>query len=634
MRQATGLGSAPLATDTRSSPGARSRPLPLDRVRIDSGFWADRRAVIRDASLEHGFRMLDEWGNLDNLRIASGSETTKRYRGPVFQDSDVYKWLEAVAYHVPGGIDAEVRRMADEAISLIERAQASDGYLNSYWQIVEPTRRWADIQMGHELYCAGHLIQAAVAWQRFAGDDRLLRVVERFLDYVFSVFGPGKRAATPGHPEIEMALVELYRLTEDRRYLDLAQFFVDQRGHGILGPNPRFGGSAYYQDRVPVRDAEEVEGHAVRQLYLTTGVADLYLETGEAALFEALLRQWHDMVDRKLYLTGGAGARHQGEAFGQPYELPNDRAYCETCAAIASVMWSWRMLLATGEAKYADLIERTLFNGFLSGVSLDGLRFFYVNPLLSPGRPEVVGRGGHERREWYHVACCPPNVMRLLGSLQQYVATEDDSGVQIHQLMSCTLEASYATLAVKTDYPWDGKVELTVAETQPEPWQLRLRRPGWAAVPHVVCNGSPVERDGSIVIEQAWKAGDTVVIEFPMPPRLTSAHPRMESTRGAVAIERGPLVYCLEACDHQGVEVLDVQLDAETQLTSQWQPELLRGVVTVHATGSQQPTQEVLYRAFDTRPPTPGKTVQLQAVPYYAWANRQPGAMSVWIPTR
>jgi uncharacterized protein len=625
----TARGTRRVSVDTSASPHARLRPLAHDDAQLDGGFWAARQRVVRDTGLAHGYRMLEEWGNLDNLRLAAGS-ITGTYKGPVFMDSDVYKWLEAAAYHAPDGLPDDVQRMADDVIGLVQQAQAPDGYLDSYYQVVEPNRRWVDIPMGHELYCAGHLIQAAVAWQRFADDARLLDVARRAVEHILTVFGPGIRPGTPGHPEIEMALVELYRETADRRHLDLAQFFVDHRGHALLGPNPRFGGSAYYQDRVPVRDATEIEGHAVRALYLTSGLADLYLETGEPALLEALVRQWRDMVERRLYLTGGAGARHQGEAFGQPYELPNDRAYAETCAAIASVMWSWRMLLITGEAHYADLIERTLFNGFLSGMSLDGGRYFYVNPLLSPGQPEVLGRGGHERREWYFVACCPPNVMRLIATVGQYLASTDALGIQIHQYASAVLAANGVQLRLQTDYPWQGRVALHIEQTPDEPWQLRLRKPAWCTAPTL--DGAAVDAcDGYIVVDRTWRAADRLELDLPMPPRLTRAHPRIEACTGAVAIERGPLVYCLEQRDHPDANILDVSIDPRTPLDTTWQADLLGGVTTVTAHGAVHPSPVALYEPLGA-PVRASRPVTLTAVPYFAWANREPGAMRVWIP--
>ena len=631
--------------ETRLSPHARWRGLPLQDVTLTGGFWAERQRVNRDVSLGHGFRMLEEAGNLDNLRLAAGLSSGE-YRGPVFMDSDVYKWLEAVAYAALAGLDPGVRQQADQAIALIEAAQAPDGYLDSYYQVVAPERRWVDLNTGHELYCAGHLIQAAVAWLKVLNDDRLLSAVRRLVDHIASIFGPGKRAGVPGHPEIEMALVELYRATGERNYLNLAQFFVDHRGRGLLGPNPRFGGSAYYQDRVPVREATEIEGHAVRALYLTTGVADVYLETGDRALMDALLRQWHDFVGRKLYLTGGAGSRHNGEAFGHAYELPTERAYCETCAAIASIMWNWRLLLATGEARFADLIERTLYNGFLSGVSLDGERFFYVNPLLSRGEAEIVGRGGVQRQPWFLVGCCPPNVMRLLATLGHYQASCDAGGVQIHQYAPATLKAELSSgqtvgLELETDYPWDGAVSVRVVESGGTPWSLQVRVPAWCAAPEVHLNGARLdvaaEANGYLGVERAWSPGDRLQLRLPVAPRLTEPHPRIESTRGCVAIERGPLVYCLEQVDSASASVLDVRLDPGAPLGEAWRPDLLGGVMTVQASGEAAHVTKwaaSTFRPLQTGAGVEPQGVQLTAIPYFAWANRQPGPMRVWIPLR
>jgi len=646
---------ASLPVDTRRSPYAHWRGLSREQARLEpTGFWATRQQRNRQVTLGHGFRMLDEAGNLHNLRLAAGTAQGD-YRGPVFMDSDVTKWLEAVGYAAaaPGGLDASLRQAADTAIGLLAAAQQPDGYLDSYYQVVAPERRWAELNTGHELYCAGHLIQAAIAWQRYAHDDRLLQIALRVVEPINSRFGPGQPAGVPGHPEIEMALVELYRLTGRREHLELAQRFVDQRGYGLLGPNPRFGGAAYYQDRVPVREASEIEGHAVRALYLTTGVTDVYLETGEGALLEAMLRQWADFTGRKLYLTGGAGSRHSGEAFGHPYELPTERAYCETCAAIASIMWSWRLLLATGEARFADLIERTLYNGFLSGLALDGQRFFYVNPLLSHGRPEVVGRGVVERQPWFLVACCPPNVMRLLGSLDHYLATidADGRGIQVHQyapsVIAVDLAAGAVELRVATDYPWQGRVEITVDRAPSGPWSLQLRRPRWSVSTRLQLNGADVhsalDGHGYFVVERTWQPGDRVVLELDLHPRMTAPHPRLEAARGCVAIERGPLVYCLEQPDYpDDADVLDVALDLDLppeRLSATWQPDLLDGVMTVHARGRLTDTAAwdgATFRSLQKRrpgsPPAP-RTVPLVAIPYYAWANRTPGPMRVWIPT-
>ncbi len=338
------------------------------------------KRLIGKISLYFGFEMLKKAGNFDNLRIAAGS-IKGNYRGYVFQDSDIYKWLEAVAWEMGKEPDKELSSMADQAIALIAAAQRPNGYINSYVQTRESPEPWMDLDNGHELYCAGHLFQAAVAFQRALGDPRLLNIACRFADHICSVFGPDKRHGACGHPEVEMALVELYRVTGESRYLDLAKFFIDQRGQNIMKGHRSYG-PEYHQDHVPVRQVMEAAGHSVRQLYLASGVTDLYLETGEQALLDAMLRLSKDITETKLYITGGLGSRFDGEAFGDPYELPTDQCYCETCAAIASLMWNWRMLLATGEGRYADQMERALYNNILASPALDGQHYFYINPLM------------------------------------------------------------------------------------------------------------------------------------------------------------------------------------------------------------------------------------------------------------
>ncbi len=616
-----------------ASPYARLYSFPLSNIVLTGGFWLNRQTVNRQVSLRHGYRQLERAGNLNNFRLAIGSGVGS-YRKPVFMDSDVYKWLEAVAYDLSNVRDAELERMADEVIALVMAAQQPDGYLNTYYQVNKPDQRWTNLDHDHELYCAGHLFEAAVAMHRATGDRRLLEVACRFADHIASVFGPDKRAGAPGHPEIELALVELYRETGERRYLDLAAFFVDQRGQNKMKGYGRLG-PAYQQDHVPVREATAVEGHAVRQLYLTAGVTDLYMETGEPALLAAMERLWYDMTTRKMHVIGGFGSEPDGEAFGPPYDLPNDHCYCETCAAIAAMMWNWRMLLVTGEARFADLLERSLYNGFLSGVSLDGSRYFYVNLLQS--------RGGIERPEWYGCACCPPNVMRQIAMVAHYAATVREDGIQIHQYMPVTLVANgegspRATLRMETDYPWDGKVRLTVDEADGSVWTLALRIPSWCKGAMLGVNGNPVEpfviENHVTTIRQAWQAGDVIELELAMPPLLIEAHPRVDATRDCVAIQRGPLIYCLEEGDQPGVDLLDVALDVAAPLRAIPRPDLLGGVVSIEAQGKVLdlvPWKEQLYRSFVRSIPS-YREVILTAVPYYAWANRGPGAMRVWIP--
>ena len=625
--------------DVTKSPAATLTTLDAQAVTIEDGLWARRQTMNHETALQHGYRMLEASGNIENLRIAAG-RSTARYQGPLFMDSDVYKWLEAAGWELGRAPDEWLRSTSEAIIDLVAAAQGADGYINSFYTVAEPGKRWTDFAHGHELYCAGHLIQAAVAFRRATGDDRLLTVAQRFADYLHSLFGPGRQVAMPGHPEIEMALVELYRESGERRHLDLAAFFLEQRGRGWLGSG-RYG-SASFQDRIPLRDATSVEGHAVRALYLAAGATDVYLETGEDALRRALDRQWSDMTARKLYITGGVGGRHLSEAFGQPYELPNDLAYSETCGAIASVMWSWRMLLATGESRYGDLVERTLHNAVLSGVSLSGDRYFYVNPLASNGEPEYLSRGGCLRREWHVVACCPPNVMRQLATFGHYVATRDGSGLQIHQYAPARITADLGagpTMSVRmeTAYPWEGRVRLSVEQAPTTARTLSFRVPAWCSAAAARVNGKPTTpgSNGYLRIDRAWQRGDVVELDLPMEPRLVEAHPWIESTRGCVAIERGPLVYCLEQTDHPDAKIEDLEIDTTAPLESTWTSGRLEGVTVVRASGWAVDTaswKDRLYRPLARGASAPRRRTTLTAIPYYAWANRGPGAMRVWIP--
>jgi hypothetical protein len=610
------------------------RPLPLGAARISSGFWAQRQRTNREVSIPEGATRLKEAGNYHNLALATGA-TTGDYRGPLFLDSDIYKWLEAVAWESGREPSAELTEWAREATEAVAAAQEPDGYLNSYVQ-AKKLERFADLPFGHELYCAGHLIQAAVADHRATGNTALLDIASHFADYLADTFGPGKLEGVCGHPEVETALVELYRETGKDSYLRLAEYFVDTRGHQTLHNSHR--DSSYFQDRVPVRDATTVEGHAVRALYLAAGVADVYTESGDSSLLDALRKQWQHMVATKTYLTGGVGSRWDGEAFGDPYELPSDVAYCETCAAIASVQWSWRMLLATGAAAYADLIERTLYNAFLPGLSLSGDKFFYVNALQLRGDAgkEDSRSPAYGRRPWYTTACCPPNIMRTLSSLEHYLASTDADGIVLHQYAAGPLRAAGVALSTSTNYPWDGTIEITVDETPADAWTLSLRIPAWAQRAELTVNGAaqPAEPGGYARIRRDWRAGDRVVLELPMRPRLTVGDPRIDSVRGAVAIERGPLVYCFEQADQPaGVAIDDLRL-TDGSLTEEFRPDLLGGVTVVRATARVAAAPEPgLPYGEPTGEPVAQTDVTVTAVPYFAWANRDIAAMRIWVPT-
>jgi DUF1680 family protein len=648
----TNMGVGPV--NTSQSPHVRLNTVELGNVSLQEGFWTHKLNVNRKVSLRFGFEMLQKAGNFDNLRIAAGlMEGT--YRGYVFQDSDIYKWLEAVAWEIGRETDEELAAMADQAIALITSAQCPDGYINSYVQTREIPEPWMDLDDGHELYCAGHLFQAAIAFERALGDHRLLSIACNFADHISSVFGPDKRHGACGHPEVEMSLVELFRTTRQSRYLDLAKFFIDQRGKNIMKGHRSYG-AEYNQDHVPLRDTFEAAGHAVRQLYLASGVTDLFLETGESALLDAMLRLSKDIRETKLYITGGMGARFDGEAFGDPYELPPDQCYCETCAAIASFMWNWRMLLACAQRRYADEMERVLYNNILASPSLDGRHYFYINPLmlrdarylrLSTDLPPSEFFIPDQRPEWHDCACCPPNVMRLFSSFAHYIATTDAKGIQIHHFASAELECnlsleSHVKLNMMTEYPWQGNIKLQVKEPGNSPWTLSLRIPEWSQNPSLSINGETASNlkneNGYLVLERDWYAEDVIELELHMEMMFVASNPRVDATRGCVAIQRGPLVYCLEDRDQEMKgRLLDVEIDIHQPLSSRWDGELLGGVMVIQAAGQWMDAEAWrghLYQPATAPMPIHFRQTQLVAIPYYAWGNRGIGAMRVWIPKK
>ena len=620
-----------IVTSVAPTPSARVRLRPVDGrgVVIREGLLADRQRVNREVTLLRGAEELERAGTLDNLRIAAGRMAGER-RGMVFSDSDVYKWLEALAWELGREESAELGRLARETTELVAAAQEPDGYLNSWCQVVDPAWRWTDMEMGHELYCAGHLFQAGVASARSTGDTSLLTVGRRFGDLIDQVFRTGADERTDGHPEVEVALVELYRQTGEARYLELAEKLTARRGYGLFA-NGRFE-LDYYQDAEPVRGSRSIVGHAVRALYLAAGVTDIYAETGDDALLGSMLAQWDDLTTAKIYLTGGVGSRHHGEAIGDPYELPPDRAYCETCAAIASIMWNWRMLLVTGESRFADLLERTLYNGFLSGHSLDGTSFFYVNPLQS--------RSGEARHHWNPVACCPPNIMRLLASLHHYLATSTETGIQLHQYTSSTIRtvmpsAGPVELRVETSYPWSGSVSVEVVSTTDAEWTLSLRIPAWARSASV--DGKPVAAGDYATLTRRWHESDRVELELDVSPRLTAANPRIDAVRGCVALERGPIVYCVEEHDLPGgADLADVAVDTALDPVDSGPLTQLGGLPGVALTGVARDVdgwRRAEYRDLRELPAaTIAAPTQLVAVPYFAWGNRDRGGMRVWIP--
>ncbi len=498
-------------------------------------------------------------------------------------------------------------------------------------------RAYQDLRWGHELYTLGHLLQAAVAWRRALGDDRLIQVALGAVGHVQRELGQSDQVFIEGHAEFEMALVELFRTTGDRSQLDLAARMIDARGHGALGSG-RFGPN-YWQDQFPVRDAASVVGHAVRQLYLDCGAVDVAVETGDRGLLEAVLGRWRDMVGTRMYLTGGVGSRHVDELFGAPFELPPDRAYTESCAGIASVMLAWRLLLATGEQQCADLIERTLYNAVLPGIARDGTDFFYVNPLQH--RTPSSSADDHGRKPWYACACCPPNLMRLMSSWPNYAATADDGGVHLQQFATgeLTTELPLGTLrvAIETDYPWSGTVSVRVIEAPQQELTLSLRVPAWCHTAHASVGGEDrgAAAAGLISERRTWRPGDSFVLDLEMPARVTWPDPRIDAIRGCAAVERGPLVYCLETADLPvGAAVEEVEFDVDVPLLTVDRVDVATPSIGIQAGGrvSDHPA-DTSWPYATARPDSPAdKPVDLQLIPYFAWANRGQGGMRTWIP--
>ncbi|MBU1746349.1 MAG: glycoside hydrolase family 127 protein, partial [Chloroflexi bacterium] len=624
---------AAMVIDTSHSPHARLRPVPLTAVTLADDFWAPKLRINREVTLLAQYDLLEETGRINNFRRAafqnsgpagSSAEPPFAYCGRYYNDSDVYKWLEAVAWTMAAGAAPALAQAADTVIDAIAGAQQPDGYLNTYFTFDRATERWSNLRDTHELYCAGHFIQAAVAHHRATGSDRLLDVARRLADHIGRQFGPpetGRQPGTPGHEEIEMALVELARETGDAQYRQQAQYFLDARGHDLIG------GRAYHQDHQPFRELDRLAGHAVRAVYLCAGATDLYAETGEPALRQTLDRLWHRMTTRQMYISGALGSRYLGEAFGADYELPNERAYAETCAAIGSVMWNWRMLMLDGativDARYADLIETTLYNAVLPGFSLDGQHYFYENPLASTGT--------HRRQPWFDCACCPPNIARLLASLPGYFySLSDATDLWVHLYASGTAhivlpDGRAVGLTQYTRYPWAGDVTLIV-ESQ-GPFTLHLRIPGWCtAGAAIAVNEQPVDDDlvpGSYAAVRCnWQPGDVVRLHLPLPVQRVACHPYVTENAGRVALMRGPILYCVEGADNPGLDPRDLLFPAGAEFTPRFQPNLLGGVVTLGGQAAVVPPGDAwadrLYRPVDAVPAEmPGRSVEVTAIPYY-----------------
>jgi DUF1680 family protein len=620
--------------DTSRSPHAKLHGAPVKAVRMGEGFWTPRMRINVERSIPSLLQLLEEHGVVDNFRRVSGRRNVAR-RGPLYTDSDLYKWMEAVAFVLQSGPAPKLEAAVDSLTDEIAAAQEPSGYLNTYYVDERKPLRFTEMHRGHELYCLGHLLQAGIAYQRATGKRKLLDAGIRFADYLAANFGAQKRPALTGHPELEMALVELYRTTGERRYLDFAGYLLSGVERERL--KLRESDVRYMFSGKPFTSRIQFEGHAVRAMYASCGAADYYAETGDAAYRATLDTLWRDMASQKMYITGGVGSRASGEAFGDPYELPNAQAYTESCAAIGNMMWNWRLLLLEPEARYADVIERALYNGINSGMSLDGTLYCYRNPLESSG--EKI------RNPWYDTTCCPPNLERVLASLPGYLYATSARGVYVNLYHASELDwhlenGTGLKLRQATRYPWDGAVEITVEPAQAAEFSVFLRIPGWSQKTAAAVNGQvvPGVRAGSYLeIRRVWKAGDRVRLDFDVRPRLTAANPLLREDAGRLAVERGPLVYCLEKHDNGALASLfDAALDTRAGFREERRDDLLGGMVVLRHAGSVSAkplSGEPLYAPFSTTAPA-ARPADLTFIPYYGWANRAPAEMQVWVSYR
>lgn len=627
----------------------------LSQVKVEDDFWSGRQRLIADVVIPFQEQVLNDEVEgvekshaLANFRIAAGMEEGEFY-GMVFQDSDVAKWLEGVAYSLIVKPDAELEKRADEIIAVIEKAQQPDGYLNTYFTIKEPEHRWQNLQECHELYCAGHMMEAAAAYFDATGKDRLLQVMERMADHIAARFGADKQPGIPGHQEIEIGLMKLYHVTGKEKYRDLAQYFLDERGknpdffkeekekrgwvHFGTDPEDTF----YNQCFAPVREQKTAEGHSVRAVYMYTAMADLAHATGEKELLAACEMLWDNITQKRMYLTGGIGSNGEGEAFTIDYDLPGDMAYAETCASIGLAFFAKKMLDIRPSDRYAEVLERTVYNGILSGMQLDGKRFFYVNPLeVNPGISGKLHGYKHvlpQRPGWYACACCPPNLVRLVMSLGKYAWSQSDQTIYSHLYVGGRAEFDQAVLEVKSRFPWEGEVSYAV---DPKPgkgsFTLAIRIPAYAKDAEILLNGTAPDNtrteEGYLYITREWQRGDRIDISFAMSVRRIYCNTKVRDNENCVALMRGPIVYCFEGVDN-GADLQELRLLKEGEITAGICTEgVLSGMVLLKAKGGRMVTGKELYS--ENRPAF--EPQELTAVPYFAWGNRGENQMRVWMP--
>ena len=611
------------------------RPLGLDQVSLRGGFWGDRQELNRRATVPHIAHWEERTGWLANFDAAAAGTVSETRTGREFSDSEIYKLLEAMAWEIGRTGDEDLEERYQQIVQRVVSAQHDDGYLNTRFGSPGQPARYSDLEWGHELYCFGHLFQAAVARIRTGRGGALVDAALRAADHVCEAFGENGIRSVCGHAEIEPALVELSRATGEERYLAQARLFLDRRGNGVLADIEL--GRAYYQDDQPIREAEVLRGHAVRALYLSAGAIDAGVDEGDDAYVDIVRAQYHRTLARRTYLTGGMGSHHQDEAFGDDFELPPDRAYCETCAGVGSVMVAWRLLLATGDISYGDVIERTLYNVVAASPSETGDAFFYTNPLQQRRRgAEAADSTPSPRAEaslrapWFDVSCCPPNVARTLAQLGAYVAASDETGLAVLQYVSGEIRAEVAggevALRLTTAYPDDGSVDIEVLAAPESDWTLTLRIPAWAEGARIRRGDAETPVAAPAARVENLRSGEHLALHLPIAPRITAADPRIDAVRGAVAVERGPLVLCAESVDFDDdIDIAHLRIDPDAPLRS-----TLRGAV---AAGSVQEIADSAWPYSADEEPLGAAPAEIPLVPYHSWANRGPSTMRVWIPT-
>ena len=626
-------------------------PVPFTAVTFEDTFWAPRIEVNRTVTIPHIYQQCEATGRIGafdlNFQRPVPSPMTL-----IFGDSDPAKWIEAASYSLATHPDPALDALVDQVADKIIHAQQPDGYLNTHFIVTQPEMRWRNLRDWHELYCAGHLIEGAVAHYQATGKRKLLDALSRYADYIDTTFGPepGKKHGYCGHPEIELALVKLYHATNNSRYLNLASYFINERGtqpHYFdieareRGEDPvNFWAKTYEycQAQVPVREQVKVVGHAVRAMYLLSAMADLAPENDDATLMETCDRLWDNLITKRMYLTGAIGPSRQNEGFTLDYDLPDETAYGETCATIGLILWNHRLLQFSGESKYADVIERGLYNGFLSGVSLDGAHFFYENPLASAG--------GHHRQSWFECPCCPPNLARILASLGGYFYSTGENDVWVHLYaqgsVKLKVNGSDVNLRQVTNYPWDGNVKIEIGVANPQTFTLHLRVPGWCEQWSLRINGDLIsnpkpQANGYLAIKREWHSGEIVEYTMEMPIQTMRAHPSVRFLQRRIALQRGAIVYCLEGVDHGAIVLDRIAIDPKHVLSNEfgieYQENLLGGVCVIHGKGDvvdEKGWEGKLYRNNESA----SKYMDIMAIPYYAWDNRASGEMRVWISER